>query len=233
MKLKAVFYAGVFAAMAGSAAAEAPAMGQSSVEVLIEEKLIEDFDGLLPSDAEIAITTDQEAAHGMLIEHWSFDRQTGRFIAAVQIDDQGSQVLRLSGRAQVMVPTLVPNRRLAAGEIITERDLAEIRIPLGLVASNMLRDATDIIGKEVRRTLMQERPIQGASLIEPRAVLKGEDVEINYELNGMKLTAAGKATQEGAIGDEIRILNKTSRKHVMAEIVAPGRVAISTQSYAQ
>lgn len=233
MKVKSALLAGVFAALTLPVSAQTASFGQSPVSVLIEERIVEEYDGVLPSDAEIEIQTEADTGTGLMLDHWQYDRQTGRFIASVRVDETGAGATRLSGRVQIVVPALVPNRRIAAGEVISERDLAQIRMPLGLVTANMLRAEDDILGMEVRRPLMPERPIQAQALIEPRAVRKGEDIDLTYELNGMKLTATGRATQDAAIGDEIRVLNKTSRKHVMAEVVAPGRAAITSQTYAE
>ena len=51
-----------------------------------------------------------------------------------------------------------------------------------------------------------------------------------YEMPGVMLTVRGKATEGGAQGDIISVLNEQSKRLLQGVVVAPGRVAISNGS---
>jgi flagellar basal body P-ring formation protein FlgA len=48
-----------------------------------------------------------------------------------------------------------------------------------------------------------------------------------YEVPGMTLTLRARATEAGAQGDTISVLNVQSKKSLHATVVSPGRVAVS------
>ncbi len=58
-------------------------------------------------------------------------------------------------------------------------------------------------------------------------VARGEIVTVVYEIPGMTLTLRGRATEAGAQGDTIGVVNPQSKKTLQATIVAPGKVAVS------
>lgn len=190
---------------------------------LLEEQLL-GRGVVLPSDAVVEL--DEGSAHlsGIWFELLRNDPATGAFVGKISASDGSAEIVR--GVASITVPSMVPSRRIGIGEIVSRSDLRQIWIPYSIVTPSLLRSEDDIVGKEVRRTLVAGRPVADQSVIPPRAVRKGEKVEIFHVLNGMRLTAPGKSMQEGAAGDIVRVLNTTSNRTVMAEVVSPGRVRI-------
>jgi flagella basal body P-ring formation protein FlgA len=55
-------------------------------------------------------------------------------------------------------------------------------------------------------------------------------VTLVYEVPGITLTVRGKATEGGAEGDVISVLNEQSKRTVQGVVSGPGRVIISTGS---
>lgn len=125
---------------------------------------------------------------------------------------------------------MLPVRRIPAGEIVSMEDLAETMIPLSVVTTQILRDAADIAGKETRRPLMPERPVQAQSLIAPRAVRRGESVEIVLRSGGLSLLAPGRALADAAEGEILRVVNTSSNKTITAQATGPGQVSVTVPS---
>ena len=64
--------------------------------------------------------------------------------------------------------------------------------------------------------------------MKPELVQRNETVTLVYQVPGIMLTVRGKATEGGAEGDVISVLNEQSKRTVQGVIVGPGRVVIST-----
>ena len=60
----------------------------------------------------------------------------------------------------------------------------------------------------------------------PPAVEKGDRVIIKAENNIILITASGKALEEGGIGDQIRVMNTSSGKEIVATIKKPDLVEV-------
>jgi O-acetyl-ADP-ribose deacetylase len=61
----------------------------------------------------------------------------------------------------------------------------------------------------------------------PEIVTRGEIVTVVYEIPGMVLTLRGRATEAGAQGDSIGVLNIQSKKTLQATVMGPGKVSVS------
>jgi len=203
--------------------------GEMPTELLVQNRI----DGIvaqmhgLPSDASATVMQLEgapESAYEIL--RFDYEASSGRFAGLLATTEDGNVGIR--GRAAIVVPVSMPVRRISPGEIISESDLAVVAMPVNMISSAILREDTEIVGKEAKRALAAERPIQGQSLVEPRAVRKGETVEIAFRGELLNLSAPGKALQDGAIGDVLRVVNTASQKTISAEVIAPGQVAIAT-----
>jgi flagella basal body P-ring formation protein FlgA len=104
-------------------------------------------------------------------------------------------------------------------------------MPLNAVAAHILRSERDIVGKEAKRILLPGRPIASHSIVEPRAILRGDNVTITYAKGILDLTAPGRALEEGAVDDIVRIVNLQSSKTITARIVQEGIVRVEPVTF--
>lgn len=194
-----------------------------SSSVLLEEAVLADPGLNIPDDGYVRIQSPEGTPDKALaLDGFIFDSRAGIFAARLVLAD-GSRI-GLRGQATVTVPALVPVRRLSPGEIITEADLALSDVPLASLPENALRSSSDLIGKEVQRTLSAGRPVLATAVREPRAIKRGDQVVIGYAHAGIALTAKGKALQDGILGQEIRVVNLSSNRTITAVAAAPGEV---------
>jgi len=197
----------------------------ASPEILVEEWVL--GQGLIdaPPDASVLVEFNSEGpAEAVAIDGFNIDERSGRFAVRFELED-GSMVVQ-RGNVQAILPAFLPVRRIAAGEIIGEADLRRSDLPARSVATHVLTSQRDIVGKETRRALMPNRPISASSLIEPRIVLRGDEVRISYENGSLDLSAPGKSLEDGALGERIRVVNLHSSKSITAEVVGGGLVAV-------
>jgi flagella basal body P-ring formation protein FlgA len=72
-----------------------------------------------------------------------------------------------------------------------------------------------------------ERPIRTGELMKPEIVQRNENVTIVYQVPGLMLAVRGKATDGGAEGDMIDVVNLQSNRTLRATIIGPGQVAVA------
>lgn len=193
--------------------------------VLIQEAVLADPSLAIPDDGEVRILLPNGTPETALaLDGFALDARAGLFATRLVMPDGTRRGLR--GRAIVTVPALVPVRRLAAGEVIAEADLTHADIPLTTLTGAALRLRGELVGKEVQRALLAGRPVGAASVREPRAVRRGEQVLIAYSGDGIDLTAPGRALQDGILGDQVRVVNLASNRTITAAVAGSGRVTV-------
>ncbi len=119
--------------------------------------------------------------------------------------------LTLVGAERPLVAeTLVASRTLPAREILTEADVKRIddTVP------GAIDDLDAVIGKEVRTTIYEGRPLRPEMLGAPAIVERNEVVRLQYHRAGLAIVTEGRALDRAAAGEVIRVLNLESRTTV-------------------
>ncbi|MBO6503810.1 MAG: flagellar basal body P-ring formation protein FlgA [Kordiimonadaceae bacterium] len=151
-----------------------------------------------------------------------------RFSAVLQVPS-GSDVpvnLNLSGVIEEVREIPVFNRSVMPGEVIKLSDLTWTKFPAKRLTARAVLNSADLVGMTVKRPARTDKPITTADIVAPIAIAKGDAVTMMVRSKAMILTAAGKALENGGIGDTIRVLNPKSRQTVDAKIIRSGQVEI-------
>ncbi|HVZ52225.1 MAG TPA: flagellar basal body P-ring formation chaperone FlgA [Pseudolabrys sp.] len=160
----------------------------------------------------------------------TYDERDGRFDATLEIPTGATArgTLRLAGRAQATTEVLTVARQIERGTVLKDADVMVERRPRADVARDMLTDRDQAVGLAARAVLQPGRPLRGTELMRPQVVQRDDVVTLMYEVPGIKLTMRGKATEAGAVGDTISVLNEQTKRVVQATVAGPGRVIIDT-----
>ena len=154
------------------------------------------------------------------------DPKSGRFRAAL-LGEHGEHSV-ISGDYRILISLPVPARKIAKGEIIAEGDLRQKDFFYTMVDESIVSDAAITIGSEARRNLQKDRPISRSAVGRPFAVKRGDTVLIIAEGALLTLTSKGKALEDGAPGDEIRVLNLVSKKNITGQVAENGNILVKT-----
>lgn len=114
----------------------------------------------------------------------------------------------------------------AMNDVITEDDLVMQEFPSNRVKGDMLRDSTQIIGQAAKRQLSAGKPLRLIDLRREYLVKRGENVSLIYRNGALEITATGKALENGALDDVIRVTNNASNRTVDAKVAGPNQVEI-------
>ncbi|GGY50667.1 flagellar basal body P-ring formation chaperone FlgA [Parvularcula lutaonensis] len=179
---------------------------------------------LLPMDAEVKVLTMTRVVGEVeAVELVRFDRRTGNYEAI--ISHRGNQA-KIKGRASVSVPVVVASRTLRRDHVIGPADLEVRNVSIAQVPADAFSMVEDAVGMSVKRSLVAGRPVREDDVGAPIVLRKNEAVEIVYERKGMVLSARGRALDEGAVGDAVRVVTDGQEQVVMGEVAGPGVVAI-------
>jgi flagella basal body P-ring formation protein FlgA len=166
------------------------------------------------------------------VAHLNFDARNGRFDVTLDVPTSATTrgTLRLSGRAAATVEVVTVTRPVERGEILKIDDVQVERRPRDETGRDIVGHADRAIGFAARQSLQPGRPLRVGDLMRPELVLRNETVTLIYEVPGITLTVRGKATEGGAVGDMISVLNEQSKRTVQGVIAGPGRVIVGSGS---
>jgi flagella basal body P-ring formation protein FlgA len=161
-----------------------------------------------------------------------YDAHNGRFQATIGVPTGPSTKtpMRFSGRASATVEIAVLAQSVERGTILKDADVLLERRPRAQVPKDVLVDREQAIGLAARGNLEPGRPLRTAQLMKPELVKRNEQVTLIYEKPGILLTVRGKATESGAEGDVVSVLNEQSKRTVQGVVVGPGRVVLNGTS---
>jgi flagella basal body P-ring formation protein FlgA len=183
-----------------------------------------DFDGDLPH---LILPANTEPT--VAVERLNYDPSSGRFAATIAAPAIGPAEANatITGRAYNLIDVPVLSRRVLPGDTITAADISWISMPSDRVALGVLTEVADLTGKTPRRPLRAQQPIRASDLMDAIAVTKGSLITVALQGSNMSLTVQGKALQNGAIGDTIRVVNTMSNRTLDAVVVSASRVAVT------
>ena len=162
------------------------------------------------------------------VEILSYDAANGRLQARVRAPAEGPVLAQASvtGRAVPMVSVPVLSQAMTAGSIIEKRDLVWRRMPEARLGQQVVLDATQLLGMTPRRGLRAERAIKASDLRAPVVITKNSPVTIVLQTEKMRLSAQGRALEDGAMGTLIRVMNTQSNQTIHAQVEGPGQVSV-------
>ena len=203
----------------------------------IENRILDALSGNgIGPDAQVELTNHAfrvyvaEGANTLIdVEDMVFDPRTRRFttVIAVSPDGAGTQRFRLAGRIHNVRDVPVLTRRVLPGEVIKASDLETIPARASQMRRDTIVEVEDLIGKSPKRALPQGRAIAMSEVQDPILVPNRGLVTILYQRPRMTLTAKGRAMQDGANGDVIRISNVQSNMVIEAVVVGPHMVTVT------
>lgn len=132
--------------------------------------------------------------------------------------DRPLSTAKVVGRIQRMTEVPVLRSGLNNGDIIGARDIEMMEIPDRSLNGDIILKAEDLIGMTPRRVVVAAQPIQFNQIESPRMVARGDIVTMIFKEGPLQLTAQGKALENGARGDKIRVVNVSSSKTILAEV---------------
>jgi flagella basal body P-ring formation protein FlgA len=159
------------------------------------------------------------------VAQMDFNANTGRFTAMLSVTAEGMDPIttRIAGQVDTLVEIPVPAIRLASGAVVRAEDLRMTRVSLSQAKGEVVRDPSQAVGMQLKRSVTPNQPISTTDLIRPAVVGRDSIVRIVLDSQGLSLSGQGIALEAGTMGERIRIRNPSSRAVLEAQVIAPGQ----------
>lgn len=185
----------------------------------------------LSSELDVAFDGTQRTVHvpsgqgsALTVERLTVDRMSGRFTAALSV--AGSHKIQTSGRVTELVKVPVLADRLGPEDVIRAANLRWVTLRTDRLQGDIITDADTLIGMSPRRGLTPGTPLRANDVRPTIVVKKNSVVAMVYKTPYMTLSAQGRAIEDGAQGDTIRVINTATQRTVHAQVSGPGQVKI-------
>ena len=117
-------------------------------------------------------------------------------------------------------------RAVQPGEVVRAGDVEFVEVREEGLRREILVDADRVIGQSARRPLRAGEMLRENDLRAPLLVSRNGLVTIVLRNGGMSLSAQGRALEDGARGETIRVVNVQSKRTIEAQVIGPDAVAV-------
>jgi flagella basal body P-ring formation protein FlgA len=142
---------------------------------------------------------------------------------------RGGETLRdgvVTANVRAELPVVVAARDLKSGRPLAQKDLTvEVR-DVSELPAGWLDDPSQAVGRSPRRPVRRGKVLVPDSLDAVAPVQRGQRVKIRLTRGRLRIETEGRAREDGAVGDWIRVLNVASRREVIARVGEDGAVHV-------
>ena len=177
-------------------------------------------------DLELDLPTDVE--NSVSVSAINFDPHSNRFAAILVAPADGPPVIQRNvfGTVYEMAQIPVPNRLISAGDVIAADDLEWQAVHLTRLSGNSLTDAEQLVGRMAKRPLKAGQILRQSDVAVSPVIRKNDLIRLVVKTGQMTLTVQGKALQDAALGQTVRVVNTNSNRQLTGTVIDAGTVAI-------
>lgn len=118
---------------------------------------------------------------------------------------------------------VVTSGAISPGTVLTADNLTFADVDVRRLRHTAFTSIDTLIGARMKRRTTDGQAIQSNMLC---FVCKGDRITISAKLSGMAVKTSGIAQQDGVIGDNIKVVNTSSQKAIIAEVASSQEVVI-------
>lgn len=136
------------------------------------------------------------------------------------------KTISISGIIEKTTQIPVLKSSISAGDIISSSDIEWIDVASRHMVNDTIIDTDKLIGKTPVRMVEQGVPVRVRDVTPPQLIARGDDVILQFNQGGLQLTVKGKAMQNGAEGEFIRVMNLSSNQSLRGEVTGSKLVSV-------
>jgi len=163
-------------------------------------------------DTNLVLPTNVPAT--VAVQDIRFDPTSQRFAVQLVVPASGPTLIsrQVAGSVYETVQLPVLARAVAPGEVIQLADLDWMAIRIDRVAANAATDPKQLVGMTARRPLRANQMLRINDIAMAPTIHRGSMVTLMVQTENMTLTAQGRAIEDAAVGQPIRVINTMSNK---------------------
>ena len=136
----------------------------------------------------------------------------------VRVNDVPARSVRVCGKVEAYRDVLCAARDLRRGDIINASSLTTAKMPVSKIRNRILDTPASLIGMAVKHAVRAGQPMSSNLVAPPVLIRRGAKVTILAQSPCVTIRVPGKAVEQGAAGDFIRVRNLQSKKEVLAQV---------------
>jgi flagella basal body P-ring formation protein FlgA len=160
--------------------------------------------------------------------------RTGGFIRFVIYDNRARTAPKTLGRrlatadAEVFVAAeqVKARRAIASGATIAAGDLETLTEDVGRTLLKPLPDSRFAIGAKALRPIAPGERVTTTMIVAPALVKSGDQVQTVVRVGSLEAHGVAVATQTGSLGEEIRLVNTSSRRTLRGRVIGAREVEV-------
>jgi flagella basal body P-ring formation protein FlgA len=156
--------------------------------------------------------------------HRSF--RGGRLTMKVSCEHEISWSIYVPVRVTSDMTVVRVNRSLPRGTILSKHDLQALLVKRSPAHLPLIDHIEEAIGSALKRPLTSGTELQHSMLEAPVVVKRGDQTVIAAGNAQLSVRMTGKALQDGAIGEQIRVQNLASKRTIQGEVQADGSILV-------
>lgn len=121
---------------------------------------------------------------------------------------------------------IVTRRPVARGETLAGDDVTIDRRDLSELPRDVLTNPDEVIGHVTRLALTPAAVLRREHLNDPTTVHRGDVVLLIAERGRLRITAPGEVREDAGVGEQVRVVNRTSRRDVVGRVVDASTVVV-------
>ena len=140
--------------------------------------------------------------------------------------------LPVAGRVFRVMEVPVPVHRVGRGEVIRQANVEMAKVPVNDIRPDTILASSELAGLEAVRVLRPGEPIRAADVRPEILVRKNSLVTVVLHAKGLQLSVQGKALDDGARGEAVRVMNTKSKRILEAEVEGPSMLSVGLAKFA-
>jgi flagellar basal body P-ring formation protein FlgA len=154
-------------------------------------------------------------------------RKMGKITVGIRCNGTHPWSLFVPVTVKVMTEVVVARTSLPRGSIITGKDIGLELRDISRLHRGYLEETKSVLGKKLKQRLRQRQVVTPSQLDRPRAIKRNNKVTILASSRSLRIRMAGKALEDGSLGELIRVRNESSKRELDARVIAPGIVEVA------
>ncbi|WP_428035642.1 flagellar basal body P-ring formation chaperone FlgA [Amphritea sp.] len=140
-----------------------------------------------------------------------------------------SWTIFISATIEQWLPVVVTSRALSKGTILGDSDIYLKEFDIQNLTSPYFTNPGELIGREIKRAVTSNQIISPTLVEKKLLIRKGDMVYIEAQKGVMLVRMTGTAEQDGALGEQITVINSRSGKQVHGYVKSQGVISVSSQ----
>ena len=123
---------------------------------------------------------------------------------------------------------VVASDTLPRGTILNARQLKLAKRNLAKLPQGYYVDPVKLVGMKLKRNITSGFPLTPTMVAAPKLIKRGQQVTLISRTSAIRVVMPGKALENGAIGERIRVKNLSSKRVVEGVVNASGEIEVGT-----